>query len=596
MQWGFSPEQINWDLQDHRPEEFQFLKDNLSCPETARHTPYNDFVFFHVVNPSDLDVVKRLILKRLGREEMVLPPDNSPLWDEFIHWAKKFHEWDQFDEQERTYKLEIAKNMQVARSALESGSDEWLRLLKRAYGPPNNLTSFYSHGKFLDWCSTATDAVRSALADLWSGEDTVEERYRRFLLELPKDALAGDGTRANVVSLLLTGVNAENFPNYKATAFHDGYRKTEFARPDLTQGEFVTYTHALGFLDRMVEEAGVRDLTLRDRLDAQSVLRCVTHWGPLDHWSDHDRRAFIAYRDNKTLPPPPEPTLEKLAGDLLLDHTYLKRVDALLQSKKQIIFYGPPGTGKTYVARELAKHYAGKDGSFELVQFHPSYAYEDFIEGYRPHLVNGQPGFQLAEGPLKRIAQEAREDPEAKYILVIDEINRGNVAKVLGELYFLLEYRDEDISLQYSSEPFSLPPNLWIIGTMNTADRSIALIDAAMRRRFYFVPFMPDETPINGLLKRWLDRNKPELAWVAGVVDQANQMMGDRHMAIGPSYFMKADLDERWVDLIWEHSILPYIAEQFFGEESRLDEFRLDRLRGLNTPAMVEPDAPVAPE
>jgi len=197
---------------------------------------------------------------------------------------------------------------------------------------------------------------------------------------------------------------------------------------------------------------------------------------------------------------------------------------------------------------------------------------------------------------LKRIAQEAMEDPDAKFVLVIDEINRGNVAKVLGELYFLLEYRDEEISLQYSSEPFSLPENLWIIGTMNTADRSIALIDAALRRRFYFVPFMPDEAPVQGLLRRWLARENPDFVWVADVVDRANEILGDRHMAIGPSYFMKPDLDERWVELIWEHSILPYIAEQYFGEESRLDEFQLDRLRGLKTPTAVDDDAPADAE
>jgi 5-methylcytosine-specific restriction enzyme B len=135
-----------------------------------------------------------------------------------------------------------------------------------------------------------------------------------------------------------------------------------------------------------------------------------------------------------------------------------------------------------------------------------------------------------------------------------------------------------------------------MIGTMNTADRSIALIDAALRRRFYFVPFMPDESPVKGLLRRWLEINKRELTWVADVVDKANKELGDRHMAIGPSYFMKPDLDERWVDLIWEHSILPYIAEQYFGEENRLNEFQLARLRGLNSPIAINDDAPADAE
>jgi len=262
-----------------------------------------------------------------------------------------------------------------------------------------------------------------------------------------------------------------------------------------------------------------------------------------------------------------------------MDEGYLDRIVRLLAHRGQVIFYGPPGTGKTYVARELAAHLAGSKDRVQLVQFHPSYAYEDFVEGYRPaRLEGGTAGFELREGPLKRIAERAREADEQTFVLIIDEINRGNLAKVFGELYFLLEYRKEEIRLQYSDHGFSLPENLWIIGTMNTADRSIALVDSALRRRFHFAPFFPGEPPIQGLLARWLDKKQPKMSWVADVVDRANQML-DAHAAIGPSHYMDEDLDEEWVGLIWEHSVLPYIAEQFFGEESRLEDFALDRLR-----------------
>jgi len=148
----------------------------------------------------------------------------------------------------------------------------------------------------------------------------------------------------------------------------------------------------------------------------------------------------------------------------------------------------------------------------------------------------------------------------------------------------LLEYRDEAIKLQYSASEFRLPANLWFVGTMNTADRSIALLDAALRRRFYFVPFFPDEPPVKGLLRRWLSRHKPALEWVADVVDRANAQLGDRNVGIGPSYFMRANLTDEWVELIWEHAIIPYLGEQFFGEEERLADFELKRLRfGVST-------------
>ena len=169
---------------------------------------------------------------------------------------------------------------------------------------------------------------------------------------------------------------------------------------------------------------------------------------------------------------------------------------------------------------------------------------------------------------------------------MIDEINRGNIAKVFGELYFLLEYRERKMRLQYSDTPLSLPDNLYIIGTMNTADRSIALVDLALRRRFHFVEFHPDEPPIKDLLRRWLSENGPtEMAWVADVVDHANeQLSDDRHAAIGPSHFMKRNLTTVDVERIWKHSVLPYIGERLFGNTDRIAAFKLDALRAKASP------------
>ena len=300
-----------------------------------------------------------------------------------------------------------------------------------------------------------------------------------------------------------------------------------------------------------------------------------------------DTTATVSDEPNDENETPPSPTLDPLAADLTLPVEFLEKIDLLLKDKKQVIFQGPPGTGKTYVARKLAKFLAGSQDRVTLVQFHPSYSYEDFVQGFRPTLKDGQAGFEIRNGPLVRAAKAASQN-SAKHFLVIDEINRGNLARVFGELYFLLEYRDKKIALQYSGEGegegFSLPDNLYIIGTMNTADRSIALVDLALRRRFYFVEFHPDNEPIKGLLRRWMKKNElGDMEWVADVVDKANRLLkDDRHAAIGPSYFMKPKLDEAAVKRIWTHSVLPYIEERLFGSNERnerLGEFDLDALR-----------------
>ena len=296
----------------------------------------------------------------------------------------------------------------------------------------------------------------------------------------------------------------------------------------------------------------------------------------------------------ETAPPPhPSPSpplynkdLDELADELFLTEPsdFLHEIETLLEDKKQVIFQGPPGTGKTYVAQQLANHLAGSKDRVTLVQFHPSYAYEDFVQGFRPMLEGGQAGFKISDGPLLRAAKRAEDDSNRKHFLIIDEINRGNLAKVFGELYYLLEYRNQAIALQYQrddEDDFSLPDNLYIIGTMNTADRSIALVDLALRRRFYFMDFHPDEEPIRGVLRRWLQAKHPNMEWVANVVERANELLkDDRHAAIGPSYFMNDRLDDELVDRIWKHSVLPYIEERRFGGEQVTEEFDLEKLKG----------------
>ncbi|MGW3651503.1 McrB family protein [Streptomyces sp. NPDC000878] len=267
------------------------------------------------------------------------------------------------------------------------------------------------------------------------------------------------------------------------------------------------------------------------------------------------------------------PVGEDLADDLLMDVRWLRDTARQLERMRQIILYGPPGTGKTFLARRLAQHVAGPDRT-RLVQFHPSYTYEDFFEGFRP--VRGDGGtvaFEVVPGPFKLLVDRARQDPANPYVLVIDEINRANLAKVFGELYFLLEYREEPIITQYSPEQqFDLPKNVYLIGTMNTADRSIALVDAAMRRRFAFRRLSPDSPPVAGLLRRWLDRHGlPERP--ADLLDALNSRLADPDRAIGPSYLMnRQSADPDGLELIWSTQILPLLEDQLYGTGVDVEE------------------------
>ena len=496
---------------------------------------------------------------------------NGNLWDEFVRRAREHVDIGRL-EREVPYKIEIGRRLAQAREAVLDGVDEWGRMVNAGMTSSiNNLIHYIQISKFHRWMNESSDDALIALQALWTQDDvSVAERVSDFADLFPSSVAKGAGTRANVASVLLMGLDVEQYPPFRVTVFNQAYERTGYYQPEQDADEAALYEHALSFLDRFIEEAQTRGLTLRHRLEAQSVVWAIS--GPNG----------------------PPASIEALAGDLLWETGELLKIFDGLKDKRQAIFQGPPGTGKTYVAKRIAEWCREHGGDFQIVQFHPSYSYEDFVEGFRPTLTDGgQAGFKLTKGPLRRIAEKAESNPDATFILVIDEINRGNVAKVLGELYFLLEYRDEKVGLQYSNEQFSLPRNLWFIGTMNTTDRSIALVDAALRRRFYFFGFFPDELPVKGLLDRWLKENNPEAKWVADLVDLANRKLEDRHLGIGPSHFMKKDprLDENRVRFIWEQAIIPYIEEQCFGNEEKLKEFAYDRLKQELDGTALKPDA-----
>nr|BFD85609.1 hypothetical protein StreXyl84_50100 [Streptomyces sp. Xyl84] len=303
----------------------------------------------------------------------------------------------------------------------------------------------------------------------------------------------------------------------------------------------------------------------------------------------------------------PDATEELAAALHMPDTAWLQDCVELLRATPQLIFHGPPGTGKTYTALALARHLAGVSSAtnVRLVQFHPAYAYEDFFEGIRPRLNAGQDGdtggalaYDLVRGPLRKLADEAERRPAEVFVLVIDEINRGHLAKIFGELYFLLEYRNERVHLLYGSDDgrgFRLPPNLYILGTMNTVDRSVAYMDAAMRRRFSFMELHPDTPPVAGALDSWLRRRAEEQGEDpdsyddshARLLDEINRLLadgspGDRSFRVGPSYFMQdlAHAGDGALERLWRTQIIPLLTEHHWGDGTDVEfTYGLDKLR-----------------
>ena len=272
------------------------------------------------------------------------------------------------------------------------------------------------------------------------------------------------------------------------------------------------------------------------------------------------------------LKPVIEITKEELLKEIFLKEEKFEQICSLLENskKKQLIFQGPPGTGKTFVAQKIALYLTQSEDRIETIQFHPSYSYEDFIEGYRPK--NGK--FELEAGIFKLFCERARKDGDKKYILIIDEINRGNLSKIFGELLYLLEYRDKEAKLTYSQKEFSIPENIIIIGTMNTADRSLAIMDYALRRRFYFVDIKCETKR----LEEWLNENGCELktSEIIGAIENMNKQieeeMHSKDFAIGHSYFMREGLDSEKLEEVMDFGVKPLLKEYFFDKEEKVEE------------------------
>ncbi|MCL2841428.1 MAG: AAA family ATPase [Defluviitaleaceae bacterium] len=276
---------------------------------------------------------------------------------------------------------------------------------------------------------------------------------------------------------------------------------------------------------------------------------------------------------------------EDFLSEVFMEPEQYETLRSLLKNKKNLILQGAPGVGKTFTAKRLAYSIIGEKDTHRvmMVQFHQSYSYEDFIRGFRPT----ENGFELAKGPFYTFCRDAQDDLERDYFFIIDEINRGNLSKIFGELLMLIENdkRGEKLRLLYSNELFAVPKNVFIIGLMNTADRSLAMIDYALRRRFAFYEMEPgfdtsgfqsfcdghNHSKFNHLIKRVKELNE-EIS--------KDESLGDGFM-IGHSYFCIDDeITDHWLGSVINFEILPLLNEYWFDEKSKIEDWT-KKLRGV---------------
>ena len=356
--------------------------------------------------------------------------------------------------------------------------------------------------------------------------------------------------------------------------------------------EYPSVNAALGKL--IGEHGDVLSIPEQPNIPASDVFDAFSHWligvrksfEVTDDGGPEEGGKMKPEPETETRELQPNYTEETFLTDTGFTQEQLKTWLRILRRKQQIVLQGPPGTGKTYVAQRLAKLLvSGTDGLLETVQFHPAYSYEDFMLGIRPRVLHGALSYEWEDGMFVRFCKEAatREGP---CVLIIDEINRANLSRVFGELMYLLEYRDDKIPLAGGDDSFSIPANVLLVGTMNTADRSIARLDHALRRRFSFVRLRPDYD----VLLKHLDGHGLPGSSLVETLKEVNRLIDDHNYEVGISFFMrkKPDLPSHLPE-IWQHEVETYLEEFFYDQPSKIADFRWSSLSQRRLRDWVEP-------
>lgn len=316
----------------------------------------------------------------------------------------------------------------------------------------------------------------------------------------------------------------------------------------------------------------------------QSVMKTLTDITPYNDYvkkllsiidgDKHENEILDADEEDMSYEPY---TADDFLHDVYMDEERYNTLKALLLTKKNVILQGAPGVGKTFAAKRLAFSIMGeKDNNrVKMVQFHQSYSYEDFIMGFRPT----ETGFELKKGVFYEFCRKAAED-DRPYFFIIDEINRGNLSKIFGELFMLIENDKRGVELQllYADEQFSIPSNVHIIGMMNTADRSLAMLDYALRRRFAFFEIAP-AFGSTGFRAYRMKVNNQKFDRLIATVEQLNETIANddslgEGFCVGHSYFCtKATINDDWMKAVVEYELIPLLKEYWFDEPAKVKDW-----------------------
>ena len=423
------------------------------------------------------------------------------------------------------------------------------------------------------------DALWRLFSDAIEVADMDDERFREAFVRSYDNALTVKQVGVPKLTMGLYWIRPGSFPSLD---------KSSFKYIEDRLGEGVLPGNAREYLelrDRLLERFREPDAPVRSFPELTWSAYNQSDPKPIDNGeSTHDGDG----RDPEPPPPPAEYTIDAILGDgCFLSREALEKMLRWLRTRKNLILQGPPGTGKTWLAKKLAFALLGRkdEGRIRHLQFHPNLSYEDFVRGHRP--VEGR--LELTDGPLLKLTEEARNDPEHDYVMVIEEINRGNPAQIFGEMLTLLEADkrtpDEALALAFprdESERGHVPPNVYLIGTMNVADRSLALVDLALRRRFAFV----DLEPVFGeSWRRWMrDQGGFDDGFLRNVADRmdalneaisADASLG-KQFRVGHSYLTvppetRIASPEAWYREVVETEIAPLLREYWFDQPDKAD-------------------------